>query len=336
MNSFSRRRFIRIMACAAGLSPIEAGASYAQMQNPATWRGTALGALASIEIHHPDQPFASRLVQRSVEELERLERIFSLYRATSAISTLNREGSIVAPPPELISLLSISLGYNALTGGAFDPTVQPLWDLYAQHFWAANGGPEGPQEQRVKDALSRIGCARISVNQDRIALAPGMSITLNGIAQGYITDRVTELLKAEGVEHSLVNLGEIRLIGRRPDGRYWTVGLADPDRPDAATRILELENCAVATSGGYGCRFDEAGRFTHLFDPATGKSPQLYKSVSVVAPTATCADALSTAFSAMEINAIKCVLRTVGGARAYITSNDGRAVSVGAKAFLVQ
>lgn len=326
---FSRRRFIHIAACAAGFDVMGARASHAK-QAPAVWRGTALGAVASIEIYHLDTTLARSLVQRSVEELERLEKIFSLYRPDSALSRLNRNGSIDNPPPDLLALLSTSQGYHELTEGAFDPTVQPLWDLYARHFSSENPDPEGPKEERLKEALSRVGCAKIAVDEDRIGLTSGTTLTLNGIAQGYVTDRVVELVRAEGVEHSLVDLGEIRLIGQRPDGRYWEVGLEDPDRPGAKYRTLEIENCAVATSGGYGFRFDQAGRFTHLFDPRTGKSPQLYKSISVVAPTATAADALSTAFSFMEIDAINRTLGKIGEGAAYVTSRDDRAVLGGA------
>lgn len=321
-QTLSRRRFIRITACAAGFGLIDARAT----QAPAFWRGTALGALACLEIYHPDATRAQSLVQRSVDELERLERIFSLYRPESALSTLNREGAINHPPPDLVVLLSTSLRYHKETEGAFDPTVQPLWDLYSRHFSSVNPDPNGPSDAHLKDALSRIGCAKISLDESRIALASGTTLTLNGIAQGYITDRVTDLLRAEGVEHSLIDLGEIRLIGTRPDRRRWAVGLEDPDHPGATGRTLEIENCAVATSGGYGFRFDPEGPFTHLFDPRTGMSPQLYESVSVVAPTATAADALSTAFSSMEIDAIKRTLGKIGVAQAYVTSRDGRVV----------
>lgn len=332
----TRRRFIRITACAAGLGLSDVRAAHAKKQAPAIWRGTALGGLARVEIYHPDTAVALSLTQRSMDELERLERIFSLYRPDSALSALNRDGSIRHPPPDLVVLLSTSLVYQKMTEGAFDPTVQPLWDLYSRHFSTINRDPNGPNGERLKDALSRIGCANISLEEDRISLASGTTLTLNGIAQGYITDRVTELLRTEGVEHSLINLGEIRLIGRDPDGRRWVVGLEDPDRPGATNRTLEIENSAVATSAGYGFRFDQAGRFTHLFDPRTGRSPQLYKSVSVVAPTATAADALSTAFSSMEIDAINRVLGKFGVGAAYVTSGDGQIVLGGASSLVEQ
>ncbi|WP_442755193.1 FAD:protein FMN transferase [Methylocystis sp. JAN1] len=324
-QGLSRRRIIRIVAGAAGLALTDVKSPRSEEPKPVIWRGMALGALASIELHGLDGYVSRKLIQSSVDELERFERIFSLYRTDSSLSALNRTGSISRPPPDLVSLLSICLGYNRLTGGAFDPTVQPLWNLYRQHFSVLGADPNGPDEKRLREALSRVGCERMTIDADRIALDSGMALTLNGIAQGYITDRVTDLLRSEGVKHTLVDLGEIRAIGRRSDGRRWVVGLEDPDRVGATADTLEIENCAVATSGGYGFRFDQFGRFSHLFDPSTGKSPQLYKSVSVISPTATMADALSTAFSSMQADAIDRVLsRVEGECKVSLTFADGR------------
>lgn len=317
----SRRRFIRIAASAVGLVTSD----FAVAQRAAEiWRGTALGALASIELQGVDPSTARRLIASCVGELERLERMFSLYRADSFLSLLNRAGSLDLPPLDLVSLLSICQGYNSLTEGAFDPTVQPLWELYAQHFSRPNPNPEGPAEERMREAAARVGFARIKIGSDRIALDPGTALTLNGVAQGYVTDRVTELLRAEGVRHTLVDLGEIRAMGRRADGRRWAVGLEDADHPGAIAQTLEVDNCAVATSGGYGFRFDAAGRFNHLFEPKTGKSPSLYKSVTVIAPTATAADALSTAFCLMDVEKIQRVLGKMQGCEALLTFANGR------------
>ena len=133
-------------------------------------------------------------------------------------------------------------------------------------------------------------------------LRRGAAITLNGIAQGFATDRVVERLRQAGLSTTLVDIGEIRAIGARPEGTPWRVGLGDPDRPGVLTETVDLVDRAVATSAGAGFRFDSEGRFTHLFDPATGRSPQRYSTVSVMAPTATEADALSTAFSLMPLS----------------------------------
>ena len=124
-----------------------------------------------------------------------------------------------------------------------------------------------------------------------------MSVTLNGIAQGYITDRVVDLLRAGGIEHSVVDMGEVRVLDDRPDSGPWTVGLADPQQPERVVRSIGVIDQAVATSAGAALEFDAAGRFNHIFDPRTGTSARLHRMVTVIASSATAADALSTAFS---------------------------------------
>ena len=193
----------------------------------------------------------------------------------------------------MVALLTSSLRFAGITGGAFDPTVQPLWQLYADHFSSPKPDGEGPSSQQLAEALAKVGYRGLLVGEDRIALTRrGAAITLNSIAQGFATDRVVERLRQAGLSTTLVNMGEIRAIGGRPEGTPWRVGLADPDRPGALAETVELVDRAVATSAGAGFQFDSSGRFTHLFDPATGRSPQRYRLVSVMAPTATEADAL--------------------------------------------
>jgi thiamine biosynthesis lipoprotein len=203
--------------------------------------------------------------------------------------------------------------------------VQPLWNLYATHFAQAHPAPEGPPADRLAETLSKVGYRHLKVSSDRIALLrPGGAITLNGIAQGYATDRVTERLRAAGLSTTLVDMGEIRSIGARPDGTPWQVGLADPDKPDAASETIGLVDRAVATTAGAGFRFDPAGRFTHLFDPATGRSPARYRSVSVTAPTATEADALSTAFSLLPLSRIRDIMAGRPNVKTFLIDSDGK------------
>jgi len=324
IEKFTRRRIIRISAAAAGFALPPFGQAQAGEAGVTTWRGVALGAVANMQLHHPDRAFAGRLIERCVSEARRLEGLFSLYREDSELVALNRHGALAGPAPELVQLLTESQRYSALTGGAFDVTVQPLWDLYAQYFSRPDARPEGPAAGAVAAALVRVGYEALLVNRDRITFArPGMAVTLNGIAQGYVTDRVVDLLRSEGIARTLVDMGETRCLGAHPDGRPWEAGIADPDQPGRLRRSLPVINQAVATSGGYGFQFDPEGRFNHLFDPGTGRSPQAFKSVTVVAPTATAADALSTAFSLMEISDIDRVLSTVSGAQAHLILRDG-------------
>ena len=330
LQQLTRRRMIVIAASAAG-SAFLGSSRFAQANAPVRWQGSALGAQVSIEIHHPDRAEAERLVERCVQEVRRLEQQFSLYRADSAISTLNRTGILVAPDADMVALLQTSLHFAEITGGAFDPTVQPLWQLHADHFSSGKPGGEGPSPQQLAEALAKVGHAGLLVSADRIALSRrGAAITLNGIAQGFATDRVVERLRQAGLSTTLVNMGEIRSIGARPEGTPWRVGLGDPDRPGLLTETVDLVDRAVATSAGAGFRFDSTGRFTHLFDPATGRSPQRYNSVSVLAPTATEADAWSTAFSLMPLSDIADIVATRPDVQARITDSTGTLIVYGA------
>ena len=296
----TRRRAIGLLAAAAGL-PLVLRASRATAE-VVTWHGRALGAPATLILHHPDRAAAERLLARAALEIARLESIFSLYRADSALSELNRTGGIAAPPPELVAILDDCCRFHARTGGAFDPTVQPLWRLYATHF-AAGGDPAGPPAAALADARACVGLDAVRASRARIAFTrPGMALTLNGIAQGWITDRIVDLMRDAGVTSSLVDMGEIRALGN-DDGRPWQVAIA------GAGTVLPLADRAVATSSPDGFHFDAAGRFGHIIDPRTGATPRRYTRVTVTAPAAATADALSTGLMLLDPQSARGVLQ---------------------------
>jgi|AraplaCL_Cvi_mCL_1032061.scaffolds.fasta_scaffold00006_494 thiamine biosynthesis lipoprotein len=327
----TRRRFIRISGAVAGvgLAALGAGLALPGRASPLfhEWHGVALGADASLELYHPDAAEAERLIADALEEVHRLERVFSLYDNTSALCQLNRDGQLADPPEELVELLAMSERYSRSTDGAFDATVQPLWMLYAKHFGVENADPNGPSPADIADAVAKCGYQRVTIDTGRIAFdRSGMGLTLNGIAQGYITDRVAELLRARGVTHTLVDMGETRALDAHPAGRPWSVGIKNPRAEDRLIATITLDNQAVSTSGGYGTQFDAAGRFNHIFDPTTGSCASRYLSVSVVAPTAACADALSTALSVLPLDRASAALADAGATHAYFVLPDGRIV----------
>jgi thiamine biosynthesis lipoprotein len=323
----TRRRFIRIAAVAAGLGlgplPLRSGsAAAAPMLH--RWSGVALGAEATLQIYHADAAAAAALVDLSLAEIRRLEKIFSLYDETSALRRLNRDGVLASPPQELVYLLTECATLSRATGGVFDATVQPLWDLYFRHFASEDADPAGPPAAAIRAAVALVGHDGVRVSPDEIRLArPGMAITLNGIAQGYITDRVAELLRANGVGHTLVEIDETRALDDHPSGRPWTVGIKDPRDQAGILETLPLDNQAIGTSGGYGTQFDAAGRFNHIFDPSTGGCADRYLSVTVMTPTATHADALSTAFSLLPLERCGAVLKELGATAAWFVERDG-------------
>lgn len=282
----SRRRVLRLSAVALAGAGV---ALWPRKPPPVTWTGQAMGGPASLTLHGVEEATARRLVSRVVALVDAMEGLFSLHRPDSLLSRLNREGEVGDPPAAFTDLLRQALAVAAATGGAFDPTVQPLWDLY-------RGGVLDAAV--LQAALGTVGWQRVMVARDRVRVPPGTQLTLNGIAQGYITDRVTDLLLSHGVGHMLVDMGEPRGIGLREDGQEWRLGIADPDAVDRVLSTVPVSGRAIATSAPRGTLIDAAGRFGHILDPATGRPAMAWRQVSVAAATATMADALSTAIAA--------------------------------------
>jgi len=312
-NPITRRRALCILGAAAGLAlPGTATPLAGPIQE---WRGRALGGPARISIRDGDTARIERLLAHCVAEIERLENIFSMYRPESELCRLNREGRLDAPSLDLRLLLAESRRFGVLSGGAFDVTVQPLWQLYAAHFAANPGTADGPADRDLAAATAMVDYRAIDSDGVAIRLTrPGMAVTLNGIAQGYLTDRISDMLRDAGLTGVLVDLGEIRASA----GESWRIGVEDPRRPGAIAAELPLAGGALATSGGYGTRFDAAGRFHHLFDPASGRSAGRVLAASAFAPTATVADALATTLAVAPVDRARALVLAFGGSGARL------------------
>ena len=321
---FGRRRALAVIAAAAG-APLLASDAGAKRAPVLEWRGRALGAKARLLLAHPEPAAARRVIARCLDEIARLERIFSLHLPDSEIATLNRTGRLDAASHDLRILLAEAQRVGALSGGAFDVTVQPLWQLYAAHFAAHPGDTVGPPAHRIEAARRRVDYRAIAIDGTRVSLLrPAMAVTLNGIAQGYVSDRIAELLRAAGFASVLVQLGETVAGAPRADGRPWRVGIPDPFAPDRVIAALDAVDVAIATSSGRATRFDTAGRHHHLLDPATGRSADRCASATVLAPRATTADALSTALAVLPPAAAIPLLREAGATAFYVASDHSR------------
>lgn len=302
MTILNRRRFITISAGAVigtALTALPArAAAYHQ------WRGVALGADASITLAHPE---AEAVVARALAEIARLEAIFSLYRSDSALARLNADGTLENPPFEMLECLAQARAVHGATGGKFDPTIQPLWALYAERH--ASGHAPSAEERAV--VLERIGMQHVQFDALAVRFSrAGMALSLNGIAQGYIADRVADMLRAEGLRDVLVNTGEYHALGGRPDGAgAWPVTLDDGQR--RFVDAVHLQDRALASSAPNGTVFDAAGQVGHILDPQSGlPAPMHWHLVSVTARRAALADALSTAFCLMNPEAMAETLRS--------------------------
>lgn len=268
----TRRRFIAI---SAALAPAMAVARTPDLH---VETGIALGATVTLRLQHPDAP---RIAALAMAEIRRLEGVFSLFLPDSALVRLNRDARLDAPPFELLDCLTLAGAVHRASGGAFDPSVQPLWQAEATAL--TRGAPLTPAERAQARAL--IGWDSVTLEPTAITLRPGMALTLNGIAQGHIADRVAALLADHGLTRALVDTGELRAL---PEGD-WPVTLASGG-------AITLQDRALATSAPLGMTFGGDGVSSHILDPRTGEPLRaVWSSVSVSAPSAALADALSTA-----------------------------------------
>ena len=281
------------------------------------WSGFAMGATASLSIVGMPRRDAEKLIGEVQDELGRLEAIFSLFRADSAIVQLNRDGHLDAPPLDLVVLLSLVNTIYDATDGAFDPTVQPLWRLLAE----TEGAPAASD---LAAARKLIGWPKVHIASDRVSFShPGMAVTLNGIAQGYATDRIAGLLRAAGVANVLVSVGEIAALGRDQNRQSWTVGIAErEDLPEE--ECVSLTNTAIATSAPYGTVLSQDGRTGHILDPRTNALQARWRRVSVIHPSAAIADGLSTAFVLMTPRQIADTASIFPGKRIIAVPFEGR------------
>jgi len=271
----TRRRFLTISAaCTVVAAPGRAA-------DVIRWHGRALGAGTTMALTGLSERQAQPVISAVEQELHRLESIFSLYREGSEVARLNSSGQLVAPSADLLHVLSLSSSIHKATFGAFDPTVQPIWHAL----------DSGGDAASARDA---VGWQYVRFDTRAVRLTrPGMALTLNGIAQGYITDRIAALLRRRGLNNVLIDMGEIAAIGAKLDGRDWQAGIARPD--GRVVRQVALRDRALATSAPYGTVLSTTNKTGHIIDPqaaSTGSKPAL---VSVSAPLAAVADGLSTA-----------------------------------------
>ena len=298
MRRLGRRRVLLLAAAAAGVG----WPGWGESGHAVRWVGSALGAEASLTLHHPDRARAQRLAALALGEVDRLDRIFSLQRADSSLSQLNRDGRLARPPADLTIVLELAARVSALSAGAFDVTVQPLWRALAQ---AADGRPQPGRE--LARAAALVDWRALEVERRALRFRqPGMAITLNGIAQGYITDRIADLLRDGGLDQALVSLGETRALGRHPAGRDWLV----------ATDLgpVRLADDAVAVSGPPPGTASAC--MPGLLDPRAGRQVAAAPTVVVQAPRAALADALSTALAVADAPARAAIVAALPALRA--------------------
>lgn len=315
--SFSRRRLLMTALGSAALLIGHRSDGQCRMSR----RGAALGTDVSMTVLAGSHPQAQRALDAAFAELETIEQVMSLYRPTSQLSNLNRDRELLQPHPYLTEVLAQAEATSRLSDGAFDITVQPLWDLFA----SASKQGSSVTDAQLAAARRSVDWRAVHSTPEHVRLrSPVQRITLNGIAQGFAVDRALAALQSHGITNALVNTGEIGSLGRGPDNSAWSAGIQHPRRADAYADIVALDGRALSTSGDYATAF--TGNFSshHIFDPRSGKSPEELASVSVLAPTGVQADALSTALFVMGPAAGSDLIASLPDVDACLILKSGR------------
>ena len=313
------------LAATAGYGAVAPGA-LAQGLKPYALSGRALGASVSLLVLHHDSSVAEAALADALAAVQAVDAVMSLYRDDSQLVELNRAGELARPDWRLRDVLLYSQELADRTNGAFDVTVQPLWDVYTKA--KQSGGL--PEAAALGEARALVDWRGLLVAEDSVRLRrPGMAVTLNGVAQGYAADRALAAVREHGVEHALIDAGEFDTLGRKPkgetpQGQPWVLGVRHPRDHDVLAARLAVDGRALATSGDYETFFTPDFLHHHIFDPATGDSPTELASTSVLAPNALQADGLSTAFMVLGAERALALAAMLPGVDALLIGKNGQ------------
>ena len=230
------------------------------------------------------------------------DELFSVADENSDITRVNRAaGQPVEVKNPTAELLSQALELCEVTGGALDVTACPA--VKAWGFTREEHRVPSPAE--LEELARRIDYAAVELEGNTVTLPEGMELDLGGVAKGYVGDSLADTARADGISSALLDLGQstIVAVGAKPGGRPWRIGVVDPARPGAYFAVVELQDMAMGTSGGYQRYFEQDGvTYWHILDPDTAAPARSgLSSVTVVAPSALTCDGLSTALFVMGL-----------------------------------
>jgi len=285
-----------------------------------------MGTTFTIYLYSPNRSEADADFEAAFEEIERVEEALSNYRPTSELSRINRLASRqkVTTDPEVFELLRTSFNYSRQSAGAFDITVGPL--MRAWGFFRKNG--QYPSSTELSRARSSVGWNKVELDPQERTIkfnTRGMELDMGGIGKGYAVDRVIDLLRASGVSSALVDAGSSTLyaLGAPPGKPGWKVIVPWPgDRSRAISEVM-LRDSSLSTSGSYEKFFRLNGNtYCHIMDPRTGEPVEGMLQTTVIAPTGTESDALSTTMFVMGPARGRDLLRSIPTTSAiWITNN---------------
>lgn len=281
--------------------------------------GETMGTRWSVRAVLPASVSAAVAQTEIVARLDGIVADMSHWSSGSLLSRFNRApaGSWTTLPPDFALIMARGLAIAEITGGAFDPAIGRLVDLWG---FGPVAAPTLPDATALAAARAVSGWRRLAwrPGERRLYQRGGVALDLSGIAKGFAVDAVAATLARLGIVHALVEIGgELVGTGVRPDGQPWWVDLESPPGVALAPLRIALHGLAVATSGDYR-------RGAHTIDPRTGRSTASgVVSASVIAADALTADAWATALTVLgPVDGM--ALAAAAGIAARVVTNDGR------------
>ncbi len=323
MERYSRRQVLKIIGASAaagaawklGLSGRDLG-----LVEIAESR-VLMGTVVNLTVIGQDRNDANTAVAATLNHMAELETILSRHQPDSESSRLNRDGRLTNASQPLLDVIVQSAQISDISNGAFDITVKPLLDLYQ----ACQKQDELPSATAVAQILQLVNYQNINVSGQTIAFAkPGMGISLDGIAKGYIVDAGTAVLRQHGFTNVMVEAGgDLMASGEKDAAQPWRIGIQSP-RPLAETVLTKfnLNNQAAATSGDYMQPFTPDLSQHHILDPRTGYSSSELASVTITAPSVMLADGLATAVSVLGSQAGLKLINQLNYTEAYLVTKE--------------
>jgi FAD:protein FMN transferase len=318
-KKLSRRQFLQIIAVsgAAGLV-YKSGKAVISSDEIVSDTRLLMGTVVNLTIVGANKKSASYSIASSFDRMAFLENILSRFKSESQLSLLNRNKELKGADPALLYLVKNALDLSLLSKGAFDITVKPLLDLY-------QANSPLPTAEQVKQALTFVDYQKIDIDENSLSFQnPNMSITLDGIAKGYIVDQGVAILEDSGFSTIMVEAGgDLMALGEKAPQIPWKIGLQAPRSENGTTMTtINLNNQAIATSGDYMQSFTSDYSHHHIVDPRTGYSSTELSSVSVLAPNVMLADALATTLMVMDAKAGISLIERLSNCEAILISKS--------------
>ena len=286
-----------------------------------------MGNRFEITVVADDPVWANERIEDAVKEISRIEKLFTTFDESSQTNLINRNAGIapVKIYKEVYDLVERSKKISALTQGAFDITYGSI----DKRLWNFDKTMTSlPDAQTAKKLVRLINYRNVILDEKNCSVflkEKGMRIGFGGIGKGYAAEKAKSLLQQKGVKSGIINAaGDLTAWGHQPNGKPWTIGIADPDTKRQAFSFLEITNTSIATSGNYE-KFVliDGKKYSHTIDPKTGLPVRGIKSVTIICPNAEIADAMATPVMIMGIKTGLDMLNQIKGiAGIVIDDND--------------